>query len=160
MKPNPDDQADPTTTGLLETPDTESGEEATAPTVCVHCGHSNDFELSRCGGCGAPLDPFASTAPWEFGTATSNFYHTPTDPRIKPVIFWGVWLYFGPSAIGAIWVLVNGALDLAHRDPALGFPGDEIAIALITALYGAISVWAVWSVSTRYIRRSPADHDP
>ena len=158
MKPNPDDHPHPTAAGLLENPEATRDDESTAPTICVHCGHSNDLELSRCGGCGAPLDPFASTAPWEFGTATSTFYHTPTDPRIKPVIFWGVWLYFGPSAIGAIWVLINGARDLAQRDPALGFPGDEIAIALITTVYGAISIWAVWSVSARYIRKTSTDH--
>lgn len=157
MKPRPDDPTEPTANSLLDHPESVRDDESTAPTICVHCGHSNDFELSRCGGCGAPLDPFASTAPWEFGTATSTFYHTPTDPRIKPVIFWGVWLYFGPSAIGAIWVLIKGARDLAQRDPALGFPGDEIAIALITTVYGAISIWAVWSVSARYIRKSRTD---
>jgi hypothetical protein len=159
MKSNPDDETAPGTIGLSDTPQPTEDDESTAPTVCVHCGHSNDFDVSRCAGCGAPLDPFASTAPWEFGTATSNFYHPPTDPRIKPVIFWGVWLYFGPSAIGSIWVLINGARDLAQRNPALGFPGDEIATGLITALYGAISIWAVWSVSSRYMRKYPEEQD-
>ena len=84
------------------------------------------------------------------GTAKGPSHATAVHPRTKPIIFWGVWLYFGPTAAGALWlvgsflreIIVGGAksVDLA----------EGIALSAIAGLYGAMSLWALWSVSRRY----------
>ena len=121
--------------------------------ICLRCGQSNDFNVSRCIECGAPLDGFASTSPWEMGTARGAAYPTPVDPRTKPVIFWGVWLYFGPSAIGSLCIIGATLYPLIKGDVKAGNMADGIAMILLASLYGAMSIWALWSVSARYFKK-------
>lgn len=77
----------------------------------------------------------------------------PVAPRTKPIVFWGVWLYFGPTAVGA------GVLAYTSLAPILsGSPGGQeltgaIAIAVMCGLYGFTSCWALWSVTSGYFRR-------
>ena len=73
--------------------------------VCLRCAEPNPEGTSRCGNCGAPLDDSAISHPWEMKTANHRAYSKAASPRTKPIIFWGVWLYFGPSVIGMIIVL-------------------------------------------------------
>ena len=126
--------------------------------ICVRCGHSNNERASRCAECRSPLDDFASTSPWEMGTTSSSAYSSVTSPRTKPVRFWGVWLYFGPSAVGAIWYIVSfissffGSVSpVVDDDPEL--MGGSILILIMMILYGALSMWALWSVSKGYFRK-------
>lgn len=123
--------------------------------ICVRCGQANDAGVSRCGECGAPLDAFASTAPWEMGTATGASYPAPVDPRTKPVIFWGAWLYFGPSAIGSLWIIGSTLHPVVTGEANAGELVDGLAMLLLAILYGALSIWTLWAVSARYFRRAP-----
>jgi hypothetical protein len=64
------------------------------------------------------------------GTAMGASYPAPVDPRTKPVIFWGAWLYFGPSAIGSLWIIgstlypvITGGSDEHHPESlAIAYP--------------------------------------
>ena len=128
----------------------------TEPTtlICVRCGQSNDYTVSRCSECGAPLDAFASTAPWEMGTAMGASYPAPVDPRTKPVIFWGAWLYFGPSAIGSLWIIGSTLYPVITGEAKARDLVDGLAMMLLATLYGALSIWTLWAVSARYFRRT------
>ncbi|BDS07338.1 hypothetical protein NT6N_23780 [Oceaniferula spumae] len=91
------------------------------------------------------------------GTATSSAYSPVSNPRTKPIIFWGAWLYFGPSAIGALWYIcgfIYGLFfdsQLSTDSPEL--TGGAILILVLMIMYGALSIWALWSVSKGYFRK-------
>jgi len=126
--------------------------------ICVRCGHANDDRASRCSKCNSPLDAFASSSPWEMGTATSSAYSAVSNPKTKSIIFWGTWLYFGPSAIGAIWYVVGFVVVLVTVERPEHGRGGELAGAgilglVLALLYGALSIWALWSVSKGYFRK-------
>ena len=126
--------------------------------VCIRCGHVNHDRASRCEKCNSPLDDFASTSPWEMGTSTSSAYSPPSNPRTKPIIFWGVWLYFGPSAVGSLWYIGSYIIYLISDNTSTYGSHPEIAtggvmILILCLMYGVLSVWALWSVSKGYLRK-------
>ena len=126
--------------------------------ICVRCGYSNNERASRCSECESPLDDFASTSPWEMGSVTSSAYSSVTSPRTKPIIFWGVWLYFGPSAAGAIWYIGSFILSFFGADtPVVGddptLMGASILVLIVMLLYGLLSLWALWSVSKGFFKK-------
>ncbi len=123
--------------------------------ICVRCGHANDARASRCRQCQAPLDDFAATSPWEMGTAKNSAYSSLVSPKTKPIIFWGAWLYFGPSAVGAVYFCAVFLRDFLTRKE-FGKVYDEgtgghVLLFLFTALYGLLSIWALWSVTKGYL---------
>ncbi len=73
--------------------------------------------------------------------ATGDAYPPAANPKIKPIVFWGAWLYFAPSVVAAIWLTATFSESPAAFAPA--------------ALYGVLSVWALWSVSKRYFAKPP-----
>jgi hypothetical protein len=56
-----------------------------------------------------PLDDLTSVEPKETGPAKAPASKDPVAPRTKPIVFWGVWIYFGPTAVGA-WILAYTSL--------------------------------------------------
>ena len=123
--------------------------------ICVRCGHANNDRASRCSNCKSPLDDFASSSPWEMSTAKSSAYSPVSSPKTKPIIFWGVWLYFGPSAIGALWFIGSAIIMLISGEASTYIDNPDqlgaVVMGLVIALlYGLLSIWAVWSVSKGY----------
>ena len=73
----------------------------------------------------------------------------------KPIIFWGAWLYFGPSAIGSLWIIGSTLYPVITGEAKARDLVDGLAMMLLATLYGALSIWTLWAVSTRYFRRTP-----
>ena len=121
--------------------------------ICVRCGQVNAGDVSRCGNCAAPLDDFASTAPWEMVSAKGAAYPAPVAPRTKPIVFWGVWLYFGPSALGSGVVAYTSLAQLLSGSPDGQALTGAIAIVVMCGLYGVTSCWVLWSVTSGYLKR-------
>ena len=100
-----------------------------------------------------PLDDIASAEPKETGSAKGTACKDPDPPRTKPIVFLGVWLYFGPTAVG------SGVLAFTTLAPILsGSPGGQevagaIAIVVMCGLYGVSSCWALWSVTAGCFKR-------
>ncbi|MCP5539939.1 MAG: hypothetical protein H7A53_10795 [Akkermansiaceae bacterium] len=135
------------------TENSEFGEGAAI--VCVRCGTVNETTETRCAECGVPLDDFAATAPWESGNTCSPS----GNPRMKPVIFWGALLFFGPSAFGGLWVassVVMKWFGLIETSIAFELPPP---ISIIWLAYGMMSLWILWVVSARHFagQRSSSD---
>jgi len=128
--------------------------------VCVRCGHVNLETESRCGACKAPLDDFAASSPWEMGTATSAAYPPAANPRTKPIVFWGVWLYFGPSAIVGFWMAVSFFTEFGLVFPSAGPSVPAILIAGFGLLYGLASVWVLWTVTRGYLGKREGPKTP
>ncbi|WP_178932072.1 hypothetical protein [Oceaniferula marina] len=122
--------------------------------LCVRCGHANDERDSRCESCRSPLDAFASGTPWEMGTATGSAYATPTSPRSKPIIFWGAWLYFGPSAIGAFYFIAGFILSWITGESRMENLTESHAVLVLALMYGLLSSWALWSVTKGYLKKN------
>lgn len=122
---------------------------------CLSCGHPNAGDASRCAECGVPLDSFASTAPLEtkMASAEKPASKDPVEPRTKPIVFWGVWLYFGPSAVGAGLVAYGSLSQILSGSPDGQALTGAIAIAFICGLYGFTSCWALWSVTAGYFKK-------
>ncbi len=120
--------------------------------VCVRCGHPNDCGASRCAECKAPLDDFAAGAPWEMGSATGSAYANPENWQVKPVVFWGVLVFFGPSAIWAILTVIYMLFSIIGGDSNGEYVADAVSV-LMTLAWGALSIWAVYSVTKNYFRK-------
>lgn len=86
-------------------------------------------------------------------------YSPPTSPRTKPIIFWGVWLYFGPSMIAALWMIAELLGGYASGDSELDFLGTGIVVLLIAVIYGALSGWALWAVTKGYFGKKPRESE-
>ena len=119
--------------------------------VCLRCAEPNPEGTSRCGKCGAPLDQSASTHPWELKTANHHAYANAANPRTKPIIFWGVWLYFGPSAIGSIWIIWDLWESYNDYGPFFEFTLETFMGLALPVAYGILSIWALWSVTKGYL---------
>lgn len=126
--------------------------------LCLRCSERNSERASRCSQCGAPLDDFTSTSPWEMGTAKSSAYSPAASPKTKPIIFWGAWMYFEPSAMIAIWYIGSFVLSffgignlVIDDEPEL--MGGITIVLIAMFLYGALSIWVLWSVSKGYFQK-------
>lgn len=122
-----------------------------AKAICIRCGELNPQGTSRCLECKSPLDDFASSSPWEMGSAENTAYHEAADPAVKPIVFWGVWIWFGPSVIMSAIMI---CLSFAESD-SLTEDGYIIAL-IIPLLYLILGSWALWSVSKGYFKKGPA----
>ncbi|MBK1792131.1 hypothetical protein [Persicirhabdus sediminis] len=122
--------------------------------ICVRCGEANDERASRCEHCKAPLDDFASTAPWEMGKVTAG--RTAANPRTNPIVFWGVWLLFSPT------VVIAGYSFVSHLTYAIVGPDDSytsggyLLAGLMAGLYFLIGGWALYTVTKRFFSKKKA----
>lgn len=119
--------------------------------ICIRCGHSNPEGASRCSNCSSPLDDFASSSPWEMGTATSAAYSPAVNPRTKPIVFWGVLLYFGPSAIWFLWYMYSFIQEYFTDENEAPPIGETILDLTLPVLYGILSIWVLCTVTRSYL---------
>lgn len=119
----------------------------------MRCGHLNDERASRCSECKAPLDDFAATSPWEMGTANRAAYQPAANPRTKPIVFWGVWLFFGPSVIGSFVMAYRLIREFVADWGDATSAAPLVMLAIFLGLYGLLGAWALWSVTGGYLRR-------
>ena len=91
------------------------------------------------------------------GAVRGNAYAPVSSPKKKPIIFWGVWLYFGPSAIGSLWIIIryltkvlSGEIQINHFMQS----GAEAMQLMIAILYGFCSCWVLWAVSKSCFSKS------
>ena len=134
----------------MKTIDEETGEEPVR-VICLRCGHDNSEAEALCASCKGPLGSFASSAPWEMGAAGPAAYPPATHPRTKPIVFWGVWLYFGPSAIGGLWTAGSFANDMRSSSPSEALNGT--LFVLFGVLYTLVCFWVLWTVTRRYLSK-------
>ncbi|MEJ6581020.1 MAG: hypothetical protein QNL33_16075 [Akkermansiaceae bacterium] len=79
----------------------------------------------------------------------------PANPRTKPIVFWGVWLYFGPSAIFAIHLVYTYVTSHLEDDSFFEFTFDTFMALFLPVGYGILSIWALWSVTKGYLTGKP-----
>ena len=75
-------------------------------------------------------------------------YRSQTDPQLKPIVFYGVWLYFGSTATIALLLATGSAKAPDHAGASL--------IILFALFYFALSAWALTAVTRRYLRQAKA----
>lgn len=114
--------------------------------LCLRCSQPNPPGVLRCGNCNAPLGSLSTGAPWEMTKVKDAAYRSQTDPQLKPIVFYGVWLYFGPTAIIAL-LLASESAGAPDRSGA-------VLVILFALFYFALSAWALTSVTRRYLRQS------
>src|SRR5690349_8538637 len=73
--------------------------------LCVSCAVPNEPSAHFCAKCGAPLTSYASTGPFESIFAEGSVYRSAAERPQKLVVFLGMWLIFGLTAlIGVIFI--------------------------------------------------------
>lgn len=75
------------------------------------------------------------------------------EPRTKPIVFWGVWLYFGPTAAIAGTVAYTSLAGIFSGSPDGQEVAGAVAIAVMCGLYLASSCWALWAVTAGCFKR-------
>ncbi len=131
----------------------DEAEENGSYEVCLRCAEPNLEGTSRCQKCGSPLDPSARDHPWEMKTANHHAYTDAASPKVKPIIFWGAWLYFGPSALFTIYLLFTNFKDYLSGDSFIELDTNTLFAFALPFGYGILSIWALWSVTKGYLGR-------
>jgi len=126
--------------------------------ICLRCGEANPEGTSRCESCKSPLDHFASSSPWEMGSAKHTAYQEAADPAVKPIVFWGVWIWFGPSVVISFLSIIS---LLSESDSRGTFVEESLFLLVLPTLYFCLGSWALVSVTKGYLRkRSEESKEP
>ncbi len=75
------------------------------------------------------------------------------ESRTKPIVFWGVWLYFGPTAAIAGTVAYTSLARIVSESPEGQEVAGAVAILVMCGLYLISSCWALWSVTSGFFKR-------
>ena len=79
------------------------------------------------------------------GSAKNTAYHDAADPKVKPIVFWGVWIWFGPTVfVSLLQIFVFLTSD--YRE------GGIFAL-VIPILYLFLGGWALRAVTKGYFRK-------
>ena len=116
----------------------QAGHDDDAAEICLRCGEPNPQGLAQCPHCRSPLGSLSTGAPWEMMRARDVAHRSQTDPRQKPIVLIGVWLYFGPTATAAAY--------------GLTLTPDPLSASLFFA-YLALSAWVLTAVTRRFLHR-------
>jgi len=108
--------------------------------LCISCLHPNAEEAHFCEKCGAPLDSYASTAPFEQIFAQGHAFRAATEGRPRLIVVIGIWLIFLPGVLSAI---ILGPLSVKHSGSWLG--------AIVFTLFGILSAALIVLSTRRYI---------
>lgn len=122
--------------------------------ICLRCGQPNLEGETRCHSCKSPLGDFSSASPWEMGSAEHSAYHEPTDPRIKPIVFFGVWLFFGTFTLYHLFNFFQFFSSKIEFENTVIPSFDELLALTIPALVTFGSLWALVSVSRRFLGKT------
>lgn len=87
------------------------------------------------------------------GSGKEPAYKSAMEPRTKPIVFLGVWLYFGPTAAGAGILAYSSLAQVLSGSPDGQEVAGAIGIVVLCALYGVASLWALWSVTAGFLKR-------
>ena len=108
--------------------------------LCISCLHPNPEEIHFCEKCGAPLDSYASTAPFEQIYSQGHVFRATTHGRPRFIVVLGVWLIFFPVVLSAV---ILGPLSLSYSGSWLG--------ALVFTAIGILSGTFIFQSTKRYL---------
>jgi hypothetical protein len=106
--------------------------------ICVSCMGPNGPSAHFCAKCGAPLDSYASTAPFESSFAAGSVYRSASERPRKLIVVIGIWLIFSPLAVMGIIIMSS-----------LSF--------LIGAALIAVPATIIWKTTRNYMKRKRTD---
>lgn len=70
--------------------------------LCIRCLHPNDPERHFCDKCGAPLDSYANTAPFEQTLAQGHAFRGAMTERPRLIVVVGVWAICAPCVVAVV----------------------------------------------------------
>lgn len=95
----------------------ESNAQPTEMFICHDCAAENFTDADFCGRCGAPISGFATLDPLRQIYSAGWVYRRAISGRQQPIIFWGMWLIFGPTVILAAIALIGGGIEFGFMTP-------------------------------------------
>jgi RNA polymerase subunit RPABC4/transcription elongation factor Spt4 len=113
--------------------------------ICLGCAAPVTTNTRYCPKCGRPVGMFVGTDPMQLIHSQSWAYRAAASGRPTRIVFWGMWLAFGPTTVmslGTLWDLVRYGAEGAN-----GVVGALLILGL-EAIYVAL----LWRVSKNYIR--------
>jgi len=108
--------------------------------LCISCLHPNVEEAHFCEKCGAPLDSYASTAPFEQIYAQGHVFRAATEGKPRLIVVLGVWLICLPGILSAF---ILGPLSVKHSDSWLG--------AIVFTIIGLLPAALIFLSTRRYL---------
>jgi len=114
--------------------------EAMEHALCLQCLAPNVPTAHFCGDCGAPLSPYAATAPFESLLSEGHAWRRATSNPRRLVVVLGMWLLFGPMLAGSAWLLAMGR--------EAGVRAWAAAIFFLP-----VSVVVLWKTTRNYVTR-------
>ena len=115
--------------------------------VCPHCAGVNPSNATVCRHCMGPLTTISNSDPMGSIMARGDVFARATNKPTKPIVFWGVWLLFGPIFCICLGIAVYGIRQFLSGEDS-GAIGGLLCIAVPTALFGAI----LWKTTRNYFR--------
>ncbi|WP_131990057.1 zinc finger Ran-binding domain-containing protein [Chthoniobacter flavus] len=96
--------------------------------VCPKCLFSNSATAAFCAACGAPIGMVANVDPLQHIYAEGFGYRSAVDGPPKLIILIGMWLLFGPLAVGAVSMIIAGGRELLSTIPWIAMFLCSIAV--------------------------------
>lgn len=113
--------------------------------LCIGClepvGEHDDF----CRACGTPLSTHAAIAPIQRIYAEGDTYWKATHGSVNKIIFWGMWLIFGPCIFMCLEMFPDIDVGLPK---GWGVLFGLLVLIFFTVIYGLI----LWKVTRNYLR--------
>ena len=140
----------------MEEPEPAASDEPEVP-LCPGCMAENDPAADFCVKCGQPLSAIATTDPFRRTLAQGYWFRAAASGRIPPIVFWGTWLLFLPTALGM--ALFVGAFLLGSDLQSAG--AAEIVGILLVAGLSLAGIVLLWRMTRNYCgtRRTENDSD-
>jgi hypothetical protein len=109
--------------------------------LCLSCLHPNGEEAHFCVKCGAPLDSYAATAPFEQIYAEGHAFRSATQGKPSLIVVLGIWILFLPGVVAGIFI---GPLTLMYSGSWIGM--------IVFAGFGCLSAALIYLTTRRYLQ--------
>ena len=127
------------------TPDSEPHE---GHPLCISCLAPNEPEAHFCKKCGAPLDSYSATAPFERTLAQGYAFRAAVTGKPKLIVVIGMWILFFPPVCAGIFGLYAA---LSGQAPVFSF--------LVSLVIGIIGGILIYKTTKNYFFHSKKDSE-
>jgi len=116
--------------------------------LCISCLASNEPEAHFCKKCGAPLDSYSATAPFERTLAQGFAFRAAVTGKPKLIVVIGMWILFFPPVCAAIFGLYAAMIGQA-----------PVFSLLISLAMGSIGSILIYKTTKNYFSHSKKDSE-
>jgi hypothetical protein len=120
--------------------------------VCSSCYAENELDAQICSKCGLPIHSAESLDPVQRDIVNRGYYiGEGIKGRVRPIVFWGMWLLCGPYLVVSTIALFNYYTHDQFRYERLTIGGGVLGV-IESIIFSLISLALLYIVTVNYIK--------